>query len=233
MPNLAHLSAHSGIPQPVLAQIIAAAQKHAQRVVLYGSRARGDHKPKSDIDIAFYGDTRGYHAFADELDSLSSLLKVDIAFITQGTNPAFLANVRKDGIVLMEKAHDRAQQFSNALDRLAETTDLYLSDRNNAIYRDALIQRFEFTYEVAWKSLKDYLNEIGIVDIRSPRGAIQEAYAQNLITTEQESAWVDIIKSRNLTTHMYDEALISEIAAEIAIRFLPAFRETLSLLRTV
>ena len=52
MPDLAQLSAHSGIPQPVLAQIIAAARKHAQRVVLYGSRARGDHQPESDIDIA-------------------------------------------------------------------------------------------------------------------------------------------------------------------------------------
>ena len=53
MPDLTQLSSHSGIPRPVLVQISAAAKKYAQRVVLYGSRARGDHHPESDIDIAF------------------------------------------------------------------------------------------------------------------------------------------------------------------------------------
>lgn len=230
MPYLPALSARSGIPVPVLESIISAGRRYAQRVVLYGSRARGTHRPGSDMDIAFYGDTRSFHAFEDAMDELPTLLKVDLHLIEKSTSPEFAQNIRKDGIVLMENAPERAGQFAAALDRMAEAAELYRQEPENAIIRDALIQRFEFTYELAWKALKDHMNEIGFPDVRSPRGAIQEAFAQGLITPAQESTWVDIIKARNLTTHMYDEAIVSEIAEQIVSRYLPSFRQTLELL---
>lgn len=59
MPDLTALSRRTGIPVPVLQGHRLRRQRHAQRVVLYGSRARGDHHPESDIDIAFFGSNEG------------------------------------------------------------------------------------------------------------------------------------------------------------------------------
>ena len=76
MPDLTQLSSHSGIPRPVLVQISAAAKKYAQRVVLYGSRARGDHHPESDIDIAFFGSNEGFFRFETCMEQKKFFKKV-------------------------------------------------------------------------------------------------------------------------------------------------------------
>ena len=65
MSDLTALSRKSGISIPVLQAIASAGQRHAQRVVLYGSRARGDHQPESDIDIAFFGSNEGFFRFVN------------------------------------------------------------------------------------------------------------------------------------------------------------------------
>lgn len=231
MSDLSSISSRSGIPIPVLQHLISAGERYAQRIALYGSRARGDHSPRSDMDIAFWGSSQGFRDFSDAIAQLPTLLKVDLAFITHTTNPVFLANVRKDGVILVEKSAERVQQFSNALARLKEIAELYSGDPSNAVYRDALIQRFEFTFEVAWKSLKDYMNELGFVDVRSPRGAIQEAYAQSLISADNEAVWLDILKARNLTTHMYDEALVNGIAQDVVARYIFALHDALVMLQ--
>ena len=78
-----------------------AARYGAQRLVLYGSRARGDFQPRSDIDLAVYGmpeKQRG--GFAMEAEELPTLLKLDIVHISSNMEPAFLKNIEKDGVVL-------------------------------------------------------------------------------------------------------------------------------------
>lgn len=78
-----------------------AARYGAQRLVLYGSRARGDFQPRSDIDLAVYGmpeKQRG--GFAMEAEELPTLLKLDIVHISPNMDPAFLENIEKDGVVL-------------------------------------------------------------------------------------------------------------------------------------
>lgn len=78
-----------------------AARYGAQRLVLYGSRARGDFQPRSDIDLAVYGmpeTQRG--GFAMEAEELPMLLKLDIVHISSNMEPAFLENIEKDGVVL-------------------------------------------------------------------------------------------------------------------------------------
>lgn len=78
-----------------------AARYGAQRLVLYGSRARGDFQPRSDIDLAVYGmpeKQRG--GFAMEAEELPTLLKLDIVHISLNMEPAFLENIEKDGVVL-------------------------------------------------------------------------------------------------------------------------------------
>ena len=78
-----------------------AARYGAQRLVLYGSRARGDFHARSDVDLAVYGmpeKQRG--GFAMEAEELPTLLKLDIVHISENMVPAFLQNIEKDGVTL-------------------------------------------------------------------------------------------------------------------------------------
>ncbi len=78
-----------------------AARYGAQRLVLYGSRARGDFHARSDVDLAVYGmpeKQRG--GFALEAEDLPTLLKLDIVHISENMEPAFLQNIEKDGVTL-------------------------------------------------------------------------------------------------------------------------------------
>ena len=78
----------------------------ATKIVLFGSRARGDNHPRSDIDLAIYGMPERQQApfyFAVE-EELQTLLKFDLVHITEHTSPALLENIRKDGITIMDLA---------------------------------------------------------------------------------------------------------------------------------
>lgn len=83
-------------------QLAALAEQHrAQRLVLFGSRARGDNKECSDIDLAVYGMPRSERAaFWLDAEELPTLLKLDIVHITPGMDPKFLQNIEKDGVTL-------------------------------------------------------------------------------------------------------------------------------------
>lgn len=98
MISFGNLSARTGIPEAVLAQIASAGHQWAARVVLFGSRARGDHRPRSDMDIAFYGTDTGYLAFAEALEQLPTLLEFDCVHITDHTSPELIHNIQKEGI---------------------------------------------------------------------------------------------------------------------------------------
>ena len=76
-------------------------QSGAQRLVLFGSRARGDNRYNSDIDLAVYGmPQENQGSFWMDCEDLPTLLKFDIVHIHDGMNPAFLQNIEKDGVTL-------------------------------------------------------------------------------------------------------------------------------------
>ena len=108
-------------------QLAALARRYgAKRLVLYGSRARGDHRYNSDIDLAVYGMPEANRAnFWMDCEELPTLLKFDIVHITDGMNPAFLANIKKDGVELMDKLHEKYGYFTDAVARLREALDDY------------------------------------------------------------------------------------------------------------
>lgn len=91
-------------PAPLLAPLSALAQSAgAARVVLFGSRARGDNLPRSDIDLAVYGLTQsGAAAFRVGLADLPTLLKFDFVAVSGETSPELLAEIRKDGVTLYD-----------------------------------------------------------------------------------------------------------------------------------
>ena len=81
---------------------------NADKIVLFGSRARGDNHERSDIDLAVYGMPKNDQSgFWWEIDDLPTLLKFDIVYITADTDAGLLNNIEKDGVVLYERLSDK------------------------------------------------------------------------------------------------------------------------------
>lgn len=102
------------------------------------------------------------------------------------------------------------EQFGQALTRLEEA--LARSPEHDDIVIDATIQRFEFTIELCWKSLKKKLASEGI-ETTTPRTTLQQAYVANWI--DNEAIWLEMLKDRNLTSHTYREEQAKLIYAKI------------------
>lgn len=92
---------------------------------------------------------------------------------------------------------ERRAHYAEALSRLREVVVMPVSD----VVRDSTIQRFEFTYELAWKTLKSYLQSEG-VDARTPKTVLQEAFQLGLIANAD--GWSKALEWRNLMSHTYD-----------------------------
>lgn len=118
----------------------------------------------------------------------------------------------------MKKVETKLQNFTSANKRLREAVTAYKNDKDNALYRDALIQRFEFTFELAWKTTAEVLREQGIViEILSPKSVFKAAFSAGYI--DDEDVWVKIIDDRNSMSHTYDEETAIKIADEICNRY--------------
>lgn len=120
----------------------------------------------------------------------------------------------------MEKLKNKYIAFSTALQRLKEAIDMY-QDEKNLVLLDGTIQRFEFTVELAWKMIKEYLEFEKMGEFNSPRSTIKEAYRVNLI--ENGETWLDMLDDRNLTSHTYDEVVAKEIYHNIIKKYYEQF----------
>jgi nucleotidyltransferase substrate binding protein (TIGR01987 family) len=87
--------------------------------------------------------------------------------------------------------------------------------------QQGLIQGFEFTHELGWNVLKDYLENQGIAGLIGSRDATRAAFKNGLIL--EGEAWMDMIKARNLTSHTYNTAIAEGIVRDVLARFYPAF----------
>lgn len=113
----------------------------------------------------------------------------------------------------------KVENYQNALKRLEEAIARYQTAPNDTLYRDGLIQRFEFTFELAWKSLKEYMEDQGMVmTIVSPRSVLKEAYAAGII--DNPDIWNEAVDSRNLMSHIYDEETAISIADRVSSEFI-------------
>lgn len=88
------------------------------------------------------------------------------------------------------------------------------------LLKEGLIQRFEYTQELAWKVMKDYEEYQGYTDIQGSRDAIRKALQMGIINSP---AWMNTIYSRNLTSHCYDEKEFNTILQQITVDYLPIF----------
>ncbi|MCL6583829.1 MAG: nucleotidyltransferase substrate binding protein [bacterium] len=91
----------------------------------------------------------------------------------------------------------------------------------NELEEQGLIQAFEYTFELAWNTLKDYLEAQGETEIHGSRDTLRLAFRRELI--EDGEIWMDMIQSRTLTTHTYNEDLARKIADAIFKQYFPQF----------
>ena len=204
-------------------------QYSADKIVLFGSRARKDNREKSDIDLAVFKMPDENHVlFAQAVENLPTLLQFDIVFVSKKTSALLLENIKKDGVIIMNKFDEKLEKFSEAVSRLEEALEEY-EKYGISSSRDGVIQRFEFCTELAWKSTREFLISEGYVDLNSPKSVMKQAYTDNLITDEK--AWLELLYSRNLTSHIYDETTAGDIFTNIKDSYLLLFKQLLESLK--
>lgn len=112
--------------------------------------------------------------------------------------------------------------LKKAYGKLKEVSDIY--DGKNEIIRDSLIQRFEFTYELTHKTMKEFMKYLGVTLENSfPRTIFKKAYVNNLISDDK--VWINLLEDRNSTSHIYNENLANEVADRIIKDYVNAIGE--------
>lgn len=107
----------------------------------------------------------------------------------------------------------RLGNFNKAFTQLGEAVVLSRSRELSKLEKQGVIQVFEYTYELAWSVLRDFLRWQGNTAITGSRDAIREAFAAGLI--EEGELWMQMLQDRNRTSHTYNEETAEEILNNI------------------
>jgi nucleotidyltransferase substrate binding protein (TIGR01987 family) len=110
----------------------------------------------------------------------------------------------------------RFQNFSKSMHHLESALQIPNPD---IVQKAGIIQFFEMSFELAWNMVKDYLEEQGFVDIKSPRNALKKAFEVGIIKNGHD--WMDLLIDRNLTAHTYDDQKATEMEQLIKNKYFP------------
>jgi len=199
-----------------------------EEIWLFGSRARGDNKELSDVDLAIVcpkANDNDWLKVTEIIDSADTLLKIDCLRMDKDLiGQEIYQNILRDKKVIYVKTVSWQEYFytlGNAISRLREVMEHPQLDENEYM-RDAAIQRFEFTIELFWKLLKKVLFHEKI-DTTTPRDTLSKAYQYELIGDEK--TWLQMLDDRNNTSHAYREEEAKKIFENIK-KYLPVFEQT-------
>jgi nucleotidyltransferase substrate binding protein (TIGR01987 family) len=117
----------------------------------------------------------------------------------------------------------RFENFQRAFKQLSLAMDLKAKRPLSDLEQQGLIQGFEFTHELAWNVLKDYLEMEGIQGLIGSRSTAREAFKRGLVIDGE--VWMDMIEKRNLSSHTYNPTVALTIVEAIAERYYPVFCE--------
>jgi len=115
----------------------------------------------------------------------------------------------------------RFANFKKALQQLQEAVELNERRELSKLEKQGVIQAFEFTHELAWNVLKDYLQDQGNQNIRGSKDATREAFKVELIGDGEQ--WMAMIQSRNISSHTYDEQTAEKLVEAIVAHYFPLF----------
>lgn len=127
----------------------------------------------------------------------------------------------------------RFQNYRKALEQLRQAVQLSQARELSNLENQGMIQAFEFTHEMAWNVMKDYSEYQGDSTVKGSRDATRSAFKLELI--EDGEGWMDMLRSRNLTSHTYNENVAEEIVGDIIkqyFKLFEAFEQTMEQLRS-
>lgn len=206
-----------------------------KKATLFGSRARGDNNDRSDFDIAIYTSSNNTIKILNEISKVRTLLKIDMTIITPNTNleKAFLDNIKtEEEVIYMSKFEKKYANLIKAIATLELVIDQERENQNeqiNIVFRDSLIQRFEYCYELSWKTLREYMLCAGYEVGLSPRNVLEKAYQNSLI--DNEEVWLDMISDRNISSHEYNENDVEDTAKRIKNNYILEFQALIQKLK--
>ena len=121
----------------------------------------------------------------------------------------------------------RFDNYQKALNRLEQAIQVIKSQSDSEpeielLLQEGLIQRFEYTQELAWKVMKDYAEYQGETEITGSRDAIRKALETGLI---DDKRWLDTIADRNQTSHRYDDEVADEVTSNTIHVYFPLFKQ--------
>jgi nucleotidyltransferase substrate binding protein (TIGR01987 family) len=115
----------------------------------------------------------------------------------------------------------RFSNFNKAMSKLSQAVAQASTEKLSELEVEGLIQRFEYTYELAWKTLQDLIKQQGIVDINGPGQVLNQAFQMGLISNAE--SWRRLKKSRELTSHTYNSETAREISDSIIKEYFGLF----------
>ncbi len=115
----------------------------------------------------------------------------------------------------------RFDHYLKALSQLKKAVELSQQRSLTELEQQGLIQAFEFTHELAWNVIKDYFEYQGNVSITGSRDASREAFQKGLV--QDGAGWMEMIKSRNKTSHTYNQSVANDIVEKVLKLYWPLF----------
>ena len=198
---------------------------HIRKVILFGSRARGDYHKTSDVDLAIVSDFGIRATLLAAFEASRLPFTFDVVLYGGQRNQRLRDAIDREGklllcveggriLVTIEQIRLKKENYHHVFMRLQAA--LRKDANADDVYLDATIQRFEFCFELAWKLMKTVLEYEGI-EANSPRSCIREGWKQGLIPDAQE--WLELMEKRNLSSYTYDENTAREIYREVQERY--------------
>lgn len=125
----------------------------------------------------------------------------------------------------------RFVNFTNAFSHLKDAIALLEERELSRLELQGLLKAYEFTYELGWNVLKDFLNAKGIHGIVGSRDAVRHAFNNDLI--DDGDTWIEMVNDRNVLSHVYDEELALRIASDIKNRYLQVFEQLIETMQSL
>lgn len=116
----------------------------------------------------------------------------------------------------------RLDNYGRAFKQLGNAVEVHTLQPDNELIQMALVKAFEMAFELAWKTMKDYLRYNGI-DVKLPREVIKQASANDIVANGQ--LWIDMLENRDTMAHVYDEARARTTVQLICQQYLPALTQ--------
>ncbi len=114
----------------------------------------------------------------------------------------------------------RFENYEKAYKSLIESQKALEDEPENRFIQDSVIQRYAYTIKLAWKTIKDYLEE-GFIGVTSPKKVIRKAFQEGII--QNANGWMRTLDDRNKTTHIYEKTVADEIVTAITKEHIPLF----------